>query len=114
VSALPLARHQFGRQATDAVELLALPEVRRRVQSCPAERRLAPGLSMKPAPTDGQAVLADTLAQLTDLIAALDRRVPQVERLGEAAIANAAVRLRLEAAKRIAEIQQELAAQRAR
>jgi hypothetical protein len=63
-----------------------------------------------PAAKDDRAVLADTLAQLTDLIAAIDRRVPQVQRLGEAAIANAAVRLRIEAAKRITQIQQELGA----
>ncbi len=63
-----------------------------------------------PAPTlDG---LADTVCQLNELIIAIDRRLPQVQRTGEAAIANAAVRLRIEAEKRIAEIEVEIAGRR--
>lgn len=50
-----------------------------------------------------------TMLQLVELIAAIDRRLPQVQRSGESAIANAAARLRMEAAKRIAEIELELA-----
>lgn len=42
--------------------------------------------------------------ELHELIAALDRRVPQVQRVGEVAIAKAASVLRDEALKRIAEI----------
>lgn len=53
--------------------------------------------------------LADLAAQLSELIAAIDRRLPQVQRAGEASIANAAVRLRLEAVKRLSEIERELA-----
>ena len=53
--------------------------------------------------------LADVAAQLAELIAAIDRRLPQVQRAGEASIANAAVRLRLEAAKRLEEIEREIA-----
>jgi hypothetical protein len=45
--------------------------------------------------------------ELHELIAALDRRVPQVQRAGEVAIANAAAVLRAEAVKRIAEIERE-------
>jgi hypothetical protein len=55
------------------------------------------------------ASLIDTIAQLKDLIVALDRRLPQVERSGELAIASAAVRLRTEAMKRIAELETEIA-----
>ena len=44
---------------------------------------------------------------LHELIAALDRRVPQVERVGEVAIAKAASVLRDEALKRIDEIERE-------
>ena len=51
-----------------------------------------------------------TLIDLTELIAAIDRRLPQVERAGESAITDAAARLRIEAARRVAEIQVELAA----
>jgi len=47
---------------------------------------------------------AQTLRELRELVAALDRRVPQVERVGETAIARAAAALRVEALKRIAEL----------
>jgi hypothetical protein len=47
---------------------------------------------------------------LHELIAALDRRVPQVERSGEASIARAAAALRAETVKRIADLEQEAAA----
>ena len=48
-----------------------------------------------------------TIRDLSELIAALDRRVPQVERSGEASIARAAARLKDEAIKRIAELERE-------
>jgi hypothetical protein len=60
----------------------------------------------------GLAGLIDTVGQLNELISAIDRRLPQVQRAGEAAIANAAVRLRIEAEKRIGELEQEIASQR--
>ena len=49
------------------------------------------------------------IVQLVELIAAIDRRLPQVERSGEAAIANAAMHLRIEATKRIVELEAEVA-----
>jgi hypothetical protein len=45
--------------------------------------------------------------ELHELIAALDRRVPHVERVGEIAIARAAEALRGEALKRIATLERE-------
>lgn len=45
--------------------------------------------------------------ELHELIAALDRRVPQVQRVGEAAIATAAAGLRAEALKRIDALERE-------
>ena len=48
-----------------------------------------------------------TVRHLHDLIAALDRRVPQVQRVGEVSIAEAAAVLRAEALKRIEEIERE-------
>jgi hypothetical protein len=48
--------------------------------------------------------------ELNELIAALDRRVPQVERLGEVALARAAAALRDEARRRIEEIERNAAA----
>lgn len=50
-----------------------------------------------------------TRAQLAELIAAIDRRLPQVQRSGETMIVKAAVRLRTEAEKRIAELDSEIA-----
>jgi len=50
-----------------------------------------------------------TIVQLSELIAAIDRRLPQVQRAGEAVIANAAMHLKFEAAKRIVELEAEVA-----
>jgi len=45
--------------------------------------------------------------ELLDLIAALDRRVPRVERAGETAIARDAAGLKARALRRIAELDRE-------
>ena len=50
--------------------------------------------------------------ELQELIAALDRRVPRVERAGEAAIARDAAVLRARAIKRLAELRQEKSGER--
>jgi hypothetical protein len=50
---------------------------------------------------------ARTLAALRELVRALDRRVPQVERAGELRIARDAQLLRQEAVARIEELQRE-------
>jgi hypothetical protein len=47
------------------------------------------------------------LRELHELIGALDRRVPHVERVGEIAIAQAAAALRDEASRRIATLERE-------
>ncbi len=47
---------------------------------------------------------ADLARELQELIAALDRRVPRVERAGEASIARDAAALREKAVKRLAEL----------
>jgi hypothetical protein len=47
----------------------------------------------------------ELVRQLRELIAALDRRVPHVERAGEAAIARDAAMLKAKALKRIAELE---------
>ena len=49
-----------------------------------------------------------TVATLRELIEALDRRVPHVERLGEARIAREAAALRSEATKRIEQLTADL------
>jgi len=48
-----------------------------------------------------------TVRELRELIAALDRRLPQVERVGEISIARAASALNVEALKRIEELERE-------
>jgi hypothetical protein len=50
---------------------------------------------------------AQTVRELYELIAALDRRVPQVERVGEMSIARAASALKCEALKRIEELERD-------
>ena len=47
---------------------------------------------------------ADLARELQELIAALDRRVPRVERAGESAIARDAARLREKAERRLREL----------
>jgi hypothetical protein len=56
---------------------------------------------------DGRARL---VRELRELIAALDRRVPQVHRMGELAIARAAAALRTEALKRLEELERDASA----
>lgn len=51
-----------------------------------------------------------TLRELHELIAALDRRVPRIERVGEVKIAHASAELRNAAMRRIEELEREVAA----
>jgi len=52
--------------------------------------------------------------ELLELIAALDRRVPQIERAGEAAIARDAAALKTRALRRIGELEQDTPAAKPR
>jgi hypothetical protein len=52
---------------------------------------------------------SSAVRELLELIAALDRRVPQVERAGEASIARDAAVLKTRALKRIEELEREAA-----
>jgi hypothetical protein len=56
-------------------------------------------MSERKTPTD--TLRAQKVRELYELVAALDRRVPQVERVGEDSIARAAAALRTEALQRI-------------
>lgn len=53
------------------------------------------------------------IRELLELIAALDRRVPQVQRAGEASIARDAAALRARAVQRIEELERESTPSRA-
>jgi hypothetical protein len=60
-------------------------------------------------PPDTFAARTQVMNELRELIAALDRRVPQVSRVGEVAIAQAALALRDEALRRLDELALEAA-----
>jgi hypothetical protein len=94
--------HDDGEEA-GCRQLLALRQLRRDLERAPdagrARRRQA------------VAVRTPALArELRELIAALDRRLPHVERAGEEAIARDAAALRARAEKRLAEIVNERSA----
>jgi hypothetical protein len=57
----------------------------------------------------GSATLVEIAGQLQELIAAIDRRLPQEQRSADAAITDVAARLRIEAVKRLREIEYEIA-----
>jgi len=61
---------------------------------------------MSPDTTSAANSRAQTVRELYELIAALDGRVPHVERVGEISIAKAASALKREALKRIEEIEE--------
>jgi hypothetical protein len=81
---------------TNGVVVLAVHGVRSGVASRSTPRRLDPGKEhpMAPLADTGCAHARDVLADLYRLIEALDRRVPRLERLGEAQIAHDAADLR--------------------
>jgi hypothetical protein len=54
----------------------------------------------------GESARERTIRELHELVAALDRRVPQVQRVGEAEIAQAGANLRARALRRIEELEQ--------
>jgi hypothetical protein len=58
----------------------------------------------------GEPKRVTTIRELRELIVALDRRLPQVHRVGELEIARAATALRIEALRRIEELEREVAA----
>jgi hypothetical protein len=80
-------------------------EVRRSLERRTAgDRHAQPGLAM--SRTDR------LVKELRELVAALDRRVPQVERAGELTIAREAEALRSQALRRLAELGDQSAASR--
>ena len=59
----------------------------------------------------GTAARRRTIGDLHEVIAALDGRLPQLERSGEASIASVAAALKAEALRRIAELEEAEAAE---
>jgi hypothetical protein len=62
---------------------------------------------MTPDTTSAASSRAQTVRELQELIATLDRRVPQVKRVEEISIARAASALKCEALERIEELERE-------
>jgi hypothetical protein len=81
-------------------QLLALYRLRRSVERVTEQERSAERVSMAMTPSTA-------VRELMELVEALDRRVPQVERAGEAAIARDAAALKVRALKRIEELERE-------
>ena len=105
---MPLLRVAARRDdQQDAVDfyVLALRRVRRDLESGTGERRIdwpgAPMVTSAPA-------ASELIVELRQLIDALDRRVPRLERSGEADIARDAAALRAEALARIAVLEKSL------
>lgn len=104
---MPLDRDELRGETADVTKLLALHGLRRGVESEPADQL---GTKVVAEMTPESVVeTRTTIVQLVELIAAIDRRLPQVQRAGEAVIANAALHLKTEAAKRIVELEAEVA-----
>jgi len=104
---MPIDGDQLRGEAADLTKLLALHGLRRGLESELAEQ-LGTKVVAEMTPED-LAEAKTTIVQLSELIAAIDRRLPQVQRAGEAVIANAAMHLKTEAAKRIVELEAEVA-----
>jgi hypothetical protein len=79
-------------------QLLALHQLRRGVERVASAGRASGGCRV--AMTDDRQLVRD----LTELIEALDRRVPKVERAGERSIARDAAALRAKAVERLSEL----------
>jgi hypothetical protein len=109
---MPFDRNQFRGETPDREQLLAVLEVRRCVEPGAAVEFVFALVAKMKTGVATVASLVATVTELNELIVAIDRRLPQVQRAGEAAIANAAVRLRTEAEKRIKELEGEIAGRR--
>ena len=106
---MPLDRDQLGGEAADVTKLLALSGLRRSLEpelAFELDAAMVAEVMVTPANVTD---LRTTMQTLVELIAAIDKRLPQVERSGESAIANAAMALRTEALTRIGEIEVEVA-----
>lgn len=111
LSGVPIGGDRVHGEGSGRQLLLALFAVRRGVESGAAanpRHAAVVGEMTEPRLTEYER-RTEVLRELQELIGALDRRVPRVEREGEVSIARAAAALRVEALKRIQEIEQELA-----
>ena len=104
MSEVSVAGYMLSRQASNRQQLLALPAMRRSLEPESARWRATPPVAAVDVSTmnqDPHAISQD----LAELIEAIDRRAPQLQRGGEAAIVDAARRLRVQAGARIVELE---------
>lgn len=110
LSVVCLGGDRVDREGPERELLLALSGLRRDLEPCPPDGS-RPGtvaaMNDREPGTRAEMSRARTVRELHELIAALDRRVPQVQRVGEIAIARAAAELRAEALRRIEELERE-------
>jgi len=97
VSGVPFVGDRHGREEPGRRELLALHDVRRDLERFAAALVRSARVALTPRER--------TIRNLRELVAALDRRVPHVERAGEAVIAQDAALLKDKALRRIAELE---------
>jgi len=100
VSGVPVVLDRNDRKDPGCRQLLAVRELRRSLERVAFADGLVSWATMAVMRTR-------VVRELLELIAALDRRVPQVHRAGEASIARDAAALKARALKRIEELEQE-------
>jgi hypothetical protein len=97
---VPISGHRHDIEDARREQLLAVQALRRDLEHQPLQavdaRRWTVAVTR-----------AELAHELRELIAALDRRVPHVERAGEASIASDAAALRAKAMRRLAELEAE-------
>lgn len=108
MSVLHVQIHRLDRQGSRREWLLALSGVRRDLEPRSTQREwVATVATVSDDTMDPEKSRSQTVRELEELIAALDRRVPHVERMGELSIARAAAALRADALRRIEELQRD-------
>ena len=105
---MPVEEFDHGGKTPDREQLLALPAMRRSVESSPAVGAASMVAAVSARSPDGVAAQATIVRELGELIKAIDRRLPHIERAGEEEIEQTARKLRSDAVARIAEIEREV------
>jgi hypothetical protein len=101
VSDLPIDRDGDDGRKPGRRELLAVYGMRRHLECVAAAHG-----SVQRAPM-AMTLRAEAVRELLELVEAIDRRAPHVERVGEASIAGEAAALKARALKRIEELEHE-------
>jgi hypothetical protein len=103
---LRFSRNRVDVEKSRREQLLALLSLRRNLESGTARRSTSTAVgTMRRDMRSAESASTRIIRELHELIAALDRRVPQVQRAGEVSIAKAAAGLKAEALRRIAELE---------